>query len=267
VLFVPGHATDKLAKVARVRPDAVIVDLEDAVSPDRKDAARSDALGALGAERPGAERVLVRINGSETPWYDADIAAVGPAIRDGVIDGVVLPKYEQVKQVARLRVSVGPNAVVIAGLESVLGVADARTLLAADGIDATYFGAEDYIADIGGRRTQEGLEVLYARSQVVLAARLGGVATLDQVVPAVHDTEAFRADAEQAQALGYTGKVCLHPTQVTIAHEVFTPTDAEVAHAKAVLEAAQESGVALVDGQMIDAVHVSMAKATLARAR
>lgn len=267
VLFVPGHATDKLAKVARVRPDAVIVDFEDAVAPDRKDSARVDALAALRAERPGADHVLVRINGSETPWYDADVAAIGPAIRDGVVDGVVLPKYEHVKQVARLRASIGPNAVLIAGLESILGVADARELLAADGIDATYFGAEDYIADIGGRRTRAGLEVLYARSQVVLAARLAGVATLDQVVPAVHDAEAFRADAEQALALGYTGKVCLHPAQVTLAHELFTPTEAEVEQAKAVLAAAQESGVALVDGQMIDAVHVAMAKATLARAR
>jgi citrate lyase subunit beta/citryl-CoA lyase len=266
-LFVPGNATDKLAKVARVRPDAVIVDFEDAVSPDQKDEARSGALAALAQERPGADLVLVRINGSDTPWYDEDVAAVAPAIRDGFVDGVVLPKYEQVTQVARLRASVGPNAVVIAGLESVAGVADARTLLAAHGVDATYFGAEDYIADIGGRRTKEGLEVLYARSQVVVAARLGGVATLDQVVPAIHDDEAFRADAEQALSLGYTGKVCLHPKQVVIAHEVFTPTEAEVAHAKAVLEAAKESGVALVDGQMIDAVHVTMAKATLARSR
>jgi citrate lyase subunit beta/citryl-CoA lyase len=107
--------------------------------------------------------------------------------------------------------------------------------------------------------------VNYARSQVVLAARLAGVAALDQVVVAVHDEVAFRIEAQQARALGYRGKICLHPVQVGIAHEVFTSSDAEVAHAREVLAAA-ESGVGLVDGQMVDAVHVSMARAVLARA-
>jgi citrate lyase subunit beta / citryl-CoA lyase len=268
-MFVPGTATDKLAKVARVHPDAVIVDLEDAVGPDLKPAARRDALAALAEQRPGAEAVLVRINGVGTPWYADDVAALARAIADGVADGVVLPKYERVAELTELRAALPGNALVVAGLESGLGVADARPLLAArtpsgTGVDAAYFGAEDYIADLGGRRTRGGAEVLYARSQVVLAARLAGVAALDQVVAAVRDTEAFRTDADQARELGYDGKICLHPLQVQIAHEVFTPSEAEIEHARAVLSAA-ESGVGLVDGQMVDAVHVTMARATLAR--
>lgn len=266
-LFVPAHSTDKLGKVARSAPDAVIVDLEDAVPPDGKDAARRDALAALAADRPGARHVLVRINGVGTPWYDDDVAAVAAAVADGVLDGVVLPKYERVAELAALRAVLPSGAPVVVGLESALGVADARELLAeGPGVDAAYFGAEDYIADLGGRRTEAGTEVLYARSLVSLAARLGGVASLDQVVVAVRDAEAFRTDAVRGLELGFRGKMCLHPVQVAVAHEVFTPSEAEIEHARAVLAAATGAGVALLDGQMIDAVHLTMARATLARA-
>ena len=252
-----------LAKAARSRPDAVIVDLEDAVAPGAKEQARDTAMRALAAQRPGVDRVLLRINGVGTPWYEADMAAAATAIGAGHMDGVVLPKYERVGELTELRAALPAGALVIVGLESALGVADARTLLA-ERPDAAYFGAEDYIADLGGRRTRESTEVLYARSQVCLAARLAGVAALDQVVVAVRDAEAFRADAEQARAFGFPGKICLHPIQVAIAHEVFTPSAPEIAHARAVLQAA-DAGVGLVDGQMVDAVHVAMARATLAR--
>jgi citrate lyase subunit beta/citryl-CoA lyase len=143
-------------------------------------------------------------------------------------------------------------------------VADARPLLA-ERPDAAYFGAEDYIADLGGRRSTAGTEVLYARSGVCLAAHLSGVAALDQAVVAVRDGEAFRVDAEQGREIGYRGKICLHPLQVELAHEIFTPSPAEVDHARAVLQAA-EQGVGVVDGQMVDAVHVTLARGVLARA-
>ena len=265
VLFVPAHSTDKFAKVARSAPDAVVIDLEDAVPSDGKDDARRSCIAALAQQRPGADAVLVRINGFGTPWYEDDVAAVANAVSDGVLDGVVLPMLERVNELTALRAALPPRALVIAGLESALGVADARELLAS-GVDAAYFGAEDYIADLGGRRTAAGMEVLYARSRVCLAARLAGVGSLDQVVVAVRDAEAFRADAQRGLELGFHGKLCLHPIQVAIAHELFTPSEAELEHARAVLSAATSAGVAVLDGQMIDAVHVAMARATLARA-
>jgi citrate lyase subunit beta/citryl-CoA lyase len=264
VLFVPGQRPDMLPKVARCRPDALIVDLEDAVPPAGKEQARRDALAALAEQRPGAGAVLIRLNGAGTAWYNADLAAAADAVAAGVLDGVVLPKYEQAEQLVALRAALPAGAIVVVGVESALGVADARPLLA-HRPEAAYFGAEDFIADIGGRRTSAGTEVLYARSQVCLAAHLGGVSALDQVTAAIRDTEAFRADAEQGRALGYRGKICLHPVQVGIAHEVFTPSESEVAHAKEVLRAA-EAGVAVVDGQMVDAVHVAMARTVLSRA-
>jgi citrate lyase subunit beta/citryl-CoA lyase len=265
-LFVPGHRTDMLAKADRTVPDAVIVDWEDAVPAAGKDEARTGSLAALAAQRPAVDTVLVRINAVGTPWFDADLAAAAAGVAGGVLDGVVLPMYEHSEQLAAVRAALPPGAVVVVGLESVLGVADARPLLA-EGPDAAYFGAEDFIADIGGRRTPGGAEVLYARSQVCLAACLAGVSTLDQVTAAVRDTEAFRVDAELGRSLGYAGKICLHPLQVGIAHEVFTPSEAEVAHAREVLRVAEGDGVGVVDGQMVDAVHVTLARDVLARAR
>ncbi|NMI01444.1 CoA ester lyase [Pseudonocardia sp. K10HN5] len=272
LLFVPGSRADMIAKVGRSGPDGVVLDLEDAVAAADKDTARDTVVEALDTlELPASTLVLVRVNVPGSPWFADDVAAVA-ATRAA---GVVLPKLERTDQLAdlqRLFVAHGRDAadpaVVVAGLETALGVADSRELLAAGaamGVIAAYFGAEDYIADMGGRRTAEGTEVLYARSRVALAARLAGLAALDQVVVAVHDDAAFLADAEQARALGYPGKICLHPEQVALANRVFTPSAEEIAHARAVL-AASVDGVGLLNGEMIDDVHVRMARATLARA-
>ena len=143
------------------------------------------------------------------------------------------------------------------------GVSDSRSLLASD-VDCAYFGAEDYIADIGGRRTASGHEVLYARSQVAVAARLAGIAAVDQAVTSIWDDEAFLRDAQAGRNIGYQGKICVHPRQVALAHRAFTPTEDEIRHALAVLEAAG-NGVAVVDGEMVDQVHIRLAETTLAR--
>ena len=174
----------------------------------------------------------------------------------------MLPKYQSAAEIPELRSRLRDEALVVVGLETVLGVADSRDLLAA-GVDAAYFGAEDYIADIGGRRG-DGTEVLWARSQVMAAARLSGVGAIDQTVVAVRDDDAFVTDATLGRAIGYTGKICVHPQQVALAHQVFTPTDREVDHARAVL-AAVGSGVAVVNGEMVDDVHVRMAETVLSR--
>lgn len=263
VLFVPGGRPDMIAKVGRSSPDVVVVDLEDAVAAPEKDSARHTAVEAVDGLDAGSAVVLVRVNPPGSPWFDADVAAVAGSRAAGV----VLPKLERADELTVLRALLPDGAVVIAGLETALGVADCRSLLAAGPglIDGAYFGAEDYIADLGGRRTDRGDEVLYARSTVALAARLAGVPSIDQAVVAVRDDDRFRADAAAGRDLGYHGKICLHPAQVAIAREVFTPSADEIAHAEAVVAAAG-AGVGLVDGQMVDDVHVRMATALLARA-
>lgn len=261
LLFVPGNKTELLAKVPRWQPDVVVVDLEDAVPEADKDAAR---LAVAEADLGEAQTtVLVRINPPGTPWHELDIAAC----LDTAAAGIVLPKGEEPDAVIELRdrlTKSAPHFGIVLGIESALGVARARELLAT-GIAAAFFGSEDFLADMGGRRTSTGLEVLYARSEVVLAGRLAGVPMIDQAVVAVEDDAAFTTDAEMGRALGYVGKICVHPRQVALAHAVFTPSDAEVAEARRVLKAAA-AGVGVVDGLMVDAVHIRMARQVLERA-
>jgi citrate lyase subunit beta/citryl-CoA lyase len=270
LLFMPGTRADMIAKIPRIRPDVAAVDLEDAVAPASKDTARETAAAAIdaldsSAAGPGRPTtVLVRVNPVGSPWFAADVAAASRC----AAAGVVVPKLSRMRDLHELWQALAENgwtnALVVAGIETALGVADARPLLAG-GLAGAYFGAEDYIADIGGRRRPGGEEVLYARSRVCLAAYLSGLPAIDQAVVGLGDDEHFRADAQAGRALGYQGKICIHPRQVELAHEVFTPTAEEVAHARAVL-AAGDAGVAVVDGQMVDSVHVKMAQSVLARA-
>jgi citrate lyase subunit beta/citryl-CoA lyase len=264
LLFMPATRADMIAKIPRIGPDVAVADLEDAVGAGDKERARGIAAAAIDALGDSPVTVLIRVNAIGTPWFDGDVAAAAGC----AAAGIVVPKLATPQELGHVRQALAEHAwsdaVLVAGLETALGVADARALLS-HGVSAAYFGAEDYIADIGGRRTRAGAEVLYARSRVALAAHLAGLPALDQVVTDLADDEHFLADAAGGRDLGYQGKMCIHPRQVALAHQVFTPTPAELAHAREVVAAAQ-AGVAVVDGQMADEVHVRMARATLARA-
>ena len=259
LLFVPGNRLELLAKIGRWNPDVVAVDLEDAIPPGEKETTR-DGVGEADLSELDIP-VLVRVNPEGTPWHDADVDAV---VRSGAA-GIVLPKAEAPERVAALagRLAGARAASVVLGIETARGIAAAQELLDA-GVAGAYFGAEDYIADVGGRRTAAGLEVLHARSAVVLAARLAGVPAVDQAVVALEDDDAFRADAEAGRDLGYSGKICIHPRQVALAHAAFTPGEAEVAAARKIVEAAR-NGVGIVDGMMVDAVHLRAAEQVLAQ--
>src|ERR1700722_19466420 len=264
LLFMPAPRADMIAKIPRIGPDVAVADLEDAVGAADKERARAIAAAAIDALGDSPVTVLIRVNAIGTPWFDGDVAAAAGC----AAAGIVVPKLATPQELGHVRQTLAEHswsdAVLVAGLETALGVADARALLS-HGVSAVYFGAEDYIADIGGRRTRAGAEVLYARSRVALAAHLAGLPALDQVVTDLADDEHFLADAAGGPDLGYQGKMCIPPRQVPLAHQVFTPTPAELAHAREVVAAA-ESGVAVVDGQMTDEAHVRMARTTLARA-
>ena len=264
LLFTPGDRPDLIVKAVGLRADVLVVDLEDAVTAAGKEAARSCAVGAVLATAPEGRgsTIFLRINPLGTAWFDSDVAAAV----EGGFAGVVYPKLEHADELARVhelsRRGTTDRLRVIAGLESAVGIANCRQLLAE--VDAAYFGAEDYVADVGGRRTELGSEVLYARSEVVLAGRLAGIPVIDQAVVQVRDDGRFRADAVRGRALGYRGKICLNPRQVKLAHEVFTPSESELEQARAVL-AAGRTGVTVLADQMIDEVHLRAARALLAR--
>jgi citrate lyase subunit beta/citryl-CoA lyase len=272
LLTVTANRADLVGKAPRSAPDAVFLDLEDGVPPDAKVAARADARAAAAALREAAPamQVFVRVNGLTTPWFDGDMAeALDPALT-----GVVVPKVESLGHVATIvealegadRTELG----ILVGVESAAGVARAEDILQSP-VRWCYFGAEDFVADMGGVRTSGNQEVLYARSRVALAARVGGVHAVDQIVADFRDDGRYIRDAEEGRALGYRGKLCIHPAQVPLAHEVFTPSAAAVDHARRLLAAYEEAatrGEATIafDGEMVDEPMARRARAVLAAA-
>jgi citrate lyase subunit beta/citryl-CoA lyase len=263
LLFAGATRPDLVAKLARSGADAVVIDLEDAVPVAAKDEARA-ALGKLVGSVCGP-LLFVRVNGPETGWFDDDVAAVAPLS----VAGIVIPKTESTADLSRARALLGHGPAIVAGLESARGVAACEEILAWEP-GLAYFGAEDYIADVGGRRSAGGEEVLYARSRVALAARLAEVPALDQVVVDFRNEMAMRRDAEAGRAIGYRGKLCIHPAQVPVANRVFGATPEEVERARGLLAAWEEAaarGVAVVEfeGAMVDGPALRMARDTIAR--
>ncbi|THF88910.1 CoA ester lyase [Deinococcus sp. KSM4-11] len=270
LLFAPGNRPELIAKLPRSQPDAVVIDLEDAIPAGAKSAARSvarDAARDLIAAAPHLP-VFLRVNALHTEEFTDDLAVLTPELA-----GVVVPKLESAADVRSVVAALGAHGLelpLLAGLETGAGVWHALDILCEDAVNWAYFGAEDYVADLGGARTPGGLEVLYARSTVALAARLAGVPALDIVVTALNDPATFRADAAQGRALGYAGKLCIHPAQVALAHEVFGATAAEVSRARALLDAAHTAATAghgafSFEGQMVDEPMLARARAILAQ--
>ncbi|MCB0989514.1 MAG: CoA ester lyase [Acidimicrobiales bacterium] len=257
LLFAPAVRPDFMAKLPDRGADAVVLDCEDATPPNAKDEGRSNARQIAPDLIQRGCAVTIRVNGPTSEWFEADISqGLLPELA-----AVVIPKVETVAgldHISALLDRAGlPELGVVAGIETALGVADARPLLAHPRVVAAYFGAEDFIADMGGVRTESNEEVLFARSKVALAGRLAGVATLDQVVTNFRDDERFARESAQARALGYVGKLCIHPNQVAIANDAFIPSPDEVDRARRLLaayEEAVERGVSAIDfeGQMVD---------------
>lgn len=256
LLFAPAVRPDFIAKLPERGADAVVVDCEDATPAGAKDLARQHVREHVPALAEKC-KVTVRVNAVASEWFADDI-------NDGVVPevaAIVVPKIDSVDALNTVSAALEANGLghigVIAGIETALGVADTRLLLAHERVVAAYFGAEDFIADMGGIRTASNEEVLYARSAVALAARLGGVPLLDQVVTDFRDDDRFIAECAQARAIGYSGKLCIHPGQVALANAAFIPSADEVDRARRLLEVyenATSEGLAAIDfeGQMVD---------------
>jgi citrate lyase subunit beta/citryl-CoA lyase len=258
VLFVPGSRPDLAAKAPRSEPGVVVLDLEDAVPPAAKEAARASVREAA-AELEPVVPVCVRVNPPGTDWFADDVAA----LPDGIA-AVVVPKLESREQLEQVAAVLDGRSIV-AGIETVRGVADVRDLLHPP-VVACYFGAEDYIADLGGIRNADNHEVIHPRSSVAMAARLAGVPALDMVTLDFGDDERFVHEARQARSLGYAGKLCIHPAQVPLANDAFRPSEEEKDWARRLLAAFEGSGGATIafEGLMVDEVVAARARAILA---
>lgn len=273
LLYAPANRPDLAAKISRFGPDGAILDLEDGTPPAEKIAARATAAEAAVALRPVyAGSIWLRVNAPGDPLIQGDLGSMTAA----PFDGVVVPKVETVAQVelveGTLRSAGLGSLPVMWGFETVRGVHACHSVLQSSAnAAAAFFGAEDYIADLGGRRTADSLETLYPRTRVAMACRLRGVVAIDQVVLAIDDADRFRADALAGLALGYRGKNCIHPSQIALCAEVYSPTDSELDRARRLLAAYDEAiasgrGTASFEGQMIDTPLVTQARTVLSLA-
>ncbi|MDR7127578.1 CoA ester lyase [Pseudotabrizicola sp. 4114] len=254
-LFVPASRMDLYAKAATTGADAIIVDLEDAVTHQDKDAARA----ALVEDLPRDQHVptLVRINAADSPWFEADIAAC----RDLRLTALMLPKAENPDVCAALSDRTGLPVVGL--VETALGLFHADAIAAACARLA--FGSIDFAADLGLAHEQTPL--LHARAVLVLAARLAGqAAPWDGVTVEVNDVDKILQDCRHSVAMGMGGKLLIHPAQLETARRGFAPTDTEREWATRVIAVTEGSTAAVkMDGQMVDAPVIARARAILAR--
>ncbi|MEO8038174.1 MAG: CoA ester lyase [Betaproteobacteria bacterium] len=257
-LFVPANRPERFDRACSSGADAVIVDLEDAVPPAEKEAARESLRHWLNPERA----VLIRVNAADTPWHEADLAlCTNPGVT-----GFVLPKAEMVSGAVAALASSGDRQL-LPLIETAIGFTRAREIAGARGVHRLVFGSIDLQVDLG--IDGDGEELLFFRSQLVLISRLAGIAPpVDGVCTEIDDPEQLQFDTLRGKRLGFGGKLCIHPRQVPLVNECFTPTEVELAWAARVLDAATKaSGAAIaVDGRMVDRPVILKAERILALA-
>jgi citrate lyase subunit beta/citryl-CoA lyase len=244
-LFVPADRPERVAKALASGADAVIVDLEDAVAADGKDAAREAAAGSLHA----GNAVVVRVNAADTPWFDADVQLC----RMQAVAAVVLPKTHSAAEVIELRARLARDVPILPLIESARGMWNAHAIAAADGVQRLLFGTIDFQLEMQIHGAQQELD--FYRAQLVLASRVAGIqAPVDGPSVMIDAPQELRCAAARARRHGFGGKLCIHPAQVAVVNECFGPSALEVEWAQRVLAAADAAAgaVAKVDGEMVD---------------
>ncbi len=258
LLFLPASNVRAIEKARSLASDMVILDLEDAVAPENKQAAR-EALGPAFATGFGERGRAVRINANGDPQQGEDIAA----LKGLDVDYVVLPKVED-PQLAR-SVHVATEKPVIAMIESPSGVANAREIAAVAGVAGLFMGNNDLRHDLRIPLNADRSGLMLAMQSVILAARLAGKAVFDGVYNRLEDPEGFRAECREGRALGFDGKTLIHPNQIADANAIFGPSEQEIAEARALI-AAFGGGAERHEGAMIEDMHIAQAHALLEKA-
>jgi len=271
VLYMPAANERALEKAKTLPADAIIFDLEDAVAPDAKEAARPNAVAAAGSAEYGSRELTIRCNGLDTPWGADDLRA---AATSGA-SAVVVPKVGSVAYVdevsAILDAAGAPASLTIwAMIETPTAIFDVRAIAAHPRVSVLVMGTNDLARELRSSLGAAGRHPLVPHLATALAAaREAGKVILDGVYNDVKDLDGFRTECVQGMEMGFDGKTLIHPGQVDIANDVWAPTEAEVEHARKVIAAfdegvAQGKGVVTVDGRMIENLHVANAQRTLA---
>lgn len=248
-LFVPGNRPERFPKARAAGADAVVVDLEDAVQPAQKAAARQHVRDWL-ADAPGGAPVYVRINGPQTEWFGDDLAGV--AALPGVA-GLMLPKAEGAEPIARAVAAGHAGLRILPLIETARGFHHLAQVCAAPGVERLAFGKLDLQVELG--LGGDGEELNLFRSQLVLASRIANLRPpVDGVTTTLDDDALTEADTTRARRFGFRGKLCIHPRQIPAIHRAFAYSPAEKAWAQRVLDAVATSGGAAVavDGRMVD---------------
>ena len=257
LLFVPGDRPERFATAAATAADLVILDLEDAVPQGNKATARDAVAAWLCADG----RAAVRVNGTKSVHYQQDVSALAglPGLA-----GVVVPMSDDPAALAALHQRLGREVEIVALIETALGVIRAVELASTAGVSRLAFGHLDFAADIDSSVEDEAM--LMARSWLVVASRAAGSpGPVDGVTTALDDPAVSGADAARARALGFAGKLCIHPHQVAAVNAAFSPSGQEIAWAQAIVEASTAGGAVRVAGHMVDAPVILKARAILAR--
>ena len=279
MLFLPGNNPNMLINGNCLGADAVIFDLEDAVSPDEKDAARILVRNTMRYMDFRGCEIIVRINSIDTPYWQKDLDAIlpyGPGLillpKTGSAADVLAADQYMTQVEEKLGMATGTVGLMPL-IETAMGVENAFAIASATGrVKALFLGAEDLTADLQCKRTKEGREIEYARTRLVMAARAAGVDVYDTPFTDVNDDEGIEVDALLAKSLGFSGKASISPRHVDVINRVFSPTMAEIDYAYEVMEAIalakqQGKGAIALRGKMIDAPIVMRAQRTIAMAQ
>jgi citrate lyase beta subunit len=273
VLYMPGANTRALEKARTLPADALIFDLEDAVAPEAKEAARTNVVLAAESKAYGKREIAIRCNGLGTPWGEADIEAIA---KSGA-DAILVPKVESATQVTHvvslLDTAGAPTDMAVwAMMETPKGILRAEEIAGAHPrLGLFVMGTNDLVKDMRARHTPMRLPMITALGISMLAARAHGLAIPDGVYNDIQDTAGFRAVCQQGLEMGFDGKTLIHPSQVEPCNEIFAPSAAELEMAGKIVAAfkaaqAEGKGVVTVDGRMIENLHVEQAERALALA-
>lgn len=268
-LFVPGSRPERFAKALESGAGSVILDLEDAVPMEQKGAARDHLANRLpGFDKAQLARILVRINAVDTAWHSDDLRLLAEWTAQGLA-GVMVPKSEAASVMNSAAATLGPDAILVPLVESLAGL-DAIDLLArAPRVARLAFGHLDFQLDLGMRCSVDEAELGSARFALVAASRRARLpAPIDGVTTDTGNQERLLIDSQRARAIGFGGKLCIHPAQVAAVNETFSPSASEVEWARRVLAGAQanEGQAFTLDGRMVDLPVIRLAQDTLWKA-